>query len=117
MEDIEPIAGFPNKRTMLEVLYAQEGLSINQISARVGVSAGSIVRWMRLLEIPRRSRGGDNSKASLGWKLHRLDPRLVQGLSIRDLSRLVLASESYCYKFKKGVTALWNSALSAPSRG
>lgn len=109
MEDLDPIAGYPNKRAMLEALYVQEGLSIKQIAQRLGTGTATVERWMRLLGIPRRSRGGANSKAEVGWKIHRLDPRVVLRLSIRELAGLVQASESYCWKFIKGVQEGWNS--------
>src|SRR5438309_1960615 len=109
MDDIEPIAGFPNKRTMLEVLYVQEGLTIKTIAIRVGAATATVERWMRLLDIPRRSRGGRNSPATLGWKMHRIDPRVIHRLSIREISRLVQISEGYCYKFKKGQGVIWTS--------
>jgi transposase-like protein len=102
MDDIEPIAGYPTKRIMLEALYAQEGLSIKSIAARVGTSPATIERWMRLLEIPKRSRGGANTPAHYGWRIHRIDPRVVLRVSIRALSRMVQVSEAYCYKVRKG---------------
>lgn len=107
MDDLDPIAGYPTKRAMLEALYAKEGLSIKAVAARIGVSTAAVERWMRLLEIPRRSRGGANSPANLGWRLHRVDPRVVFRVSSRELSRLVSVSESYCWKFVKGAKRLW----------
>jgi transposase-like protein len=107
MDDFEPIAGYINKRTMLEALYEEEGLSVKSISHRLGISTAAIIRWMRELGIDRRSRGGANSPAHLGWKLHRIDPRVVFRLSIRDVSRLVQVSESYTFKFRKGWQVIW----------
>jgi len=112
VDDLDPIAGYSCKREMLNAVYTQEGLSIKTISNRIGVSTAAVERWMRLLGIPRRGRGGDNTKAEIGWRLHRIDPRVVHGLSIRDLARLVSASESYVWKFRKAVMQVWNSRLS-----
>lgn len=117
MDDLDPIAGYPNKRSMLEALYAQEGLSINQVASRIGTGPATVERWMRLLGVPKRGRGGNNSQAKIGWKIHRLDPRLVFRLSIRDLARLVQASESYVYKFVKGAKITWNFVSSARQQG
>jgi transposase-like protein len=102
MDDIEPIAGYPTKRAMLEALYAQEGLSIKSIAARLSLSPATIERWMRLLDVPKRSRGGANTPAHLGWRLHRVDPRAVFRIPIRALARLVQVSEAYIYRIKKG---------------
>lgn len=110
MDDLDPIAGYPNKKSMLEVLYVQEGLSINQVASRIGTGPATVERWMRLLGVPKRGRGGNNSQAKIGWRLHRINPRIVHSLSIRDLARLVQASESYVYKFRKGWSVTWNSA-------
>jgi len=113
VDDIEPIAGYPTKRAMLEALYAQEGLSIKSIAARLSLSPATIERWMRLLDVPKRSRGGANTPAYFGWRIHRVDPRVVLRVSIRTLSRLVQVSEAYCYRIKKGWSMTWNSASSA----
>lgn len=111
MDDFDSIAGYPNKRTMLEALYVEEGLSISQIASRLGHGTATVERWLRLLEIPKRSRGGSNNPTRIGWSIHRVDPRVVFCLSLRELARLVQASESRCYKYREGVKALWNSAL------
>ena len=108
MDDLDPIAGYPNKKSMLEALYAEEGLSINQIASRIGTGPATVERWMRLLGVPKRGRGGNNNQAKIGWRLHRIDPRVVFRLSLRDLARLVQASESYVYKFKRGAQVIWN---------
>ncbi|SRR6266446_2266652 len=117
MDDLDPIAGYVNKRAMLEALYVQEGLSVKTISSRLGTSTAAIIRWMRELGVTRRSRGGANSPATLGWKLHRVDPRVVFSLSIHDLSRLVQVSESYAFKFRKGEQVIWNFVSSAQQQG
>jgi transposase len=117
MEDTEPIAGYPTKRALLENLYVEEGLSISEIARRVGVSTTAVERWLKLLGIPRRGRGGNNNQARIGWKLHRLSQRVVFGLSLRELSKMVSASESRVYKYKEGVTATWNSASLARPQG
>lgn len=117
MDDLDPIAGYPNKRAMLEALYAEEGLSINQVATRIGTGPATVERWMRLLGVPKRGRGGNNSSAKIGWRLHRIDPRVVLGLPLRDLARLVQASESYVYKFKKGVTTTWTFVSSPQPPG
>lgn len=112
MEDLEPIAGYANKREMLNALYIQERLTIKEISKRLEVGSATVERWMRLLGIPRRTRGGPNTPARLGWLLHRLDPRWLHAQSSVDISRATGISEAYCYKFIKGVTQTWNSASS-----
>ena len=117
MDDFDPIAGYPNKKSMLESLYAQEGLSINQIALRIGIGPATVERWMRLLGVPKRGRGGNNSQAKIGWRLHRIDPRVALGLPLRELARLVQASESYCYKTRKGVTTTWNFVSSPQPPG
>jgi hypothetical protein len=108
MDDIEPIAGYINKRAMLEALYVQEGLPIKTIASRIGLGPATVERWMRLLDIPRRTRGGANDPARKGWRIHRLDPRLVLALSISKLSKLTGISESYIFKTKRGW--MWTSA-------
>jgi transposase len=117
MEDFDPIAGYPNKRTMLEALYVQEELSISQVSRRIGVSTASVERWLQLLGIPRRGRGGDHGTAKVGWRLHRLDPRVVFCLPIREVARMVQVSQSYVYKFIKAERMIWNSASLVPPQG
>ena len=114
MDDIEPIAGYPNKRTMLEELYGREGLSIRAISVRLGIGTATVERWMRMLEIPRRTRGGANTPAVLGWKMHHIDPRLIFSLPTRKLANLLGISESYIFKFRRGATATWNSPSFPP---
>src|ERR1700741_40105 len=105
MDDLEPIAGYANKRTMLEELYTHEGLAIREIAERLGVGTATVERWMVGLDIPKRGRGGDNMPAKLGWKIHRLDPRDITHMTVRDLARLVQASESYVWKFRRGMEA------------
>lgn len=117
MEDFEPIAGYPNKRTMLEALYTQEGLPIKTISSRLGISTAAVIRWMKELNIPRRPRGGANTPAYLGWRLHRIDPRVVFHLSIHELSNLVQISESYTFKHKKGWSITWTFVSSPQQLG
>lgn len=109
MDDFDPIAGYPNKRAMLEALYVQEELSISQVATRLGVGTATIERWLRLLEIPKRSRGGRNNPTRTGWRIHRVDPRVVFCLSLRELAGMVQASESRCWKYKEGVKGLWSS--------
>jgi len=113
MDDLEPIAGYPTKHAMLTALYVEEGLSIHQVADRIGVSTATVERWLRLLEIPKRSRGGRNNSTRIGWTLHRLDPRLVFALSLKDLALIVQGSESRCYKYREQVKRTWTSALSA----
>ena len=117
MDDLEPIAGYPNKRSMLEALYVEEGLSIKQLASRLRVGTATVERWLRLLGVPKRGRGGCNNSAKVGWALHRIDPRVVFCLSLRELAGMVQASESRCYKYRKGVEAIWNSALSHQPQG
>ena len=117
MDDFEPVAGYKNKRELLEDLYVRERLSISQVAARVGHGVATIDRWLRLLEIPRRGRGGPNNPATIGWAIHRLDPRYVFGASDKDVSRVLRVSGSIVYKYKRGVMAIWNSALSVQQQG
>jgi transposase-like protein len=117
MDDLDPIAGYPNKKAMLEALYAEEGLSINQVASRIGTGPATVERWMRLLGVPKRGRGGNNSSAKIGWRLHRCDPRVVLGLPLRDLARLVQASESYVYKARKGWSMTWTFVSSPQPPG
>jgi hypothetical protein len=107
MDDIEPIAGYRNKREMFQALYDEEGLSIKAIAIRIGTGPATVERWMRMLDIPRRHRGGANTAARLGWRVHRIDPRVVLRVSTRTLSRMVQVSEAYCYKVKKGWMETW----------
>lgn len=113
MDDIEPIAGYPTKRAMLEALYTDECLSIKAIADRLGLGTATIERWMRLLNVPKRHRGGPNTPATLGWKMHRIDPRVTFTLTIKQLASLLGISEAYVYKFRKGATAIW-TLLSFP---
>jgi len=109
MDDTQPICGYPSKRALLEDLYVKEGLSIAQIAGRLEVGTATVERWLRLLEIPRRPRGGDNSTSRLGWTLHRLDPRVVFTHTTARIVEFTGASPSFIWKFRKGVTAIWNS--------
>jgi transposase-like protein len=110
MEDIEPIAGYPNKRAMLEAMYVKEGLSIPIIARRLGLGTTTIVRWLHDLQVPTRAPGGDNTRAKLGWRLHRLDPRVVFRHSVRQLAGMVAVSEAYTRRYRKGVTRIWTFA-------
>jgi hypothetical protein len=108
MEDTEPCCGYPTKRAMLEDLYVKNQLSIAQIAKRISTGSATIERWLRLLEIPRRSRGGANNTAYLGWNIHRLDPRFVFGSGNRIVAEVIGASTSFVWKYKKGVTDIWS---------
>lgn len=117
MDDLDPIAGYPTKRAMLEDLYVKEGLSIHATAKRVGVGPATIERWLRLLAIPKRGRGGDNTTEIVGWRIHRLDPRSVSGLPVRAIAWMVSASESRVWKFKRGREVVWSFVSSVQQQG
>jgi transposase len=108
MNDHEPFAGFANRRVMLEVLYTKEGLSMESISLRVGVSHSLIQLWMKRYDIPTRTRGGTNTKAAIQWRIHRIDPRVLFTTGNPELATIFSCSESLIYKYKRGVTKAWN---------
>src|SRR5258707_15646755 len=117
MDDLESIAGYVNKRAMLEDLYITEELSIKQVACRIGVGTATVERWLRLLEIPKRSRGGRNNSTRIGGALHRIDPQGKVSLSLKKVASIVQGRESRGYKYREGVKRGWNFVLSVQQQG
>jgi transposase len=114
VEDNEPIAGYENKRAMLQALYIEEGLSITQLAKRLDVSNFTLFRWMTELDFPRRPRGGAHAPGRVLWKLHRLDPRVLHKSRDVHIAKWLSCSVSIVYKFKRGVYLTWSSPSLAP---
>lgn len=56
MQRVEWIQHRPLEQVLYD-LYVIRGLTITQVCAELGVSRPSVIRWMRLYNIPRRARG------------------------------------------------------------
>ncbi len=42
---------------MLWELYVRDGLTVREVAARLGITAGAVSRWMERLDIPARPVG------------------------------------------------------------
>lgn len=99
----EEIAGYVSRKAMFEDLYYTEGLSLTQISVRVGVSKTQLVHWMDELGMERRGRGGDQASGKHMWFIHHMDPRMALTVSFNQVVMFLPCSYSLFYKYKRGV--------------
>lgn len=58
--DILNTLGFESERSMLQELYVEQRLSINQLAQAIGFSAFAVRRRLIVNNIPLRARGGPN---------------------------------------------------------
>lgn len=93
--------GYSNERDMLEKMYLDENRSIGEISNLLSCGSATVSRRMDVLQIPKRSRGGDNNPGQQTFKLTHLDQRVVLSLPLNDLPDLTKISRSMWYKYRR----------------
>lgn len=92
--------GYDDAEDMFKDLYVTQGLSMSQISRRLGLGPATVNNWLRKLGISTRSRGGANRSSVLHYKLHLMDQRYVFTKSNAFLADILRMNPSYVYKYK-----------------
>lgn len=117
MEDWDGLAkamGYGNEEGMLRSLYIDEELGLKECAKRVHCGQATFASRLIKHNIPRRPAGGANNTCRVSKLLFRMDQRLLFNLSDLQISQITGAHWSSVYKYKKGVTSIWNSAPSPP---
>jgi TyrR family helix-turn-helix protein len=95
--------GYKDEESMLRLLYA-EGLSMESIGERLGMSHTAVNRRMNKYGIERRTAGGSNNHGLQSWRLARADQRLVFGLPDTLVAEMFQVHRSTVYKYKREAT-------------
>ena len=99
-DDLARRIGYNNEFEMMNHLYTDEGLSIHEISLRLGCATFTVKRHLDACKIVMRGRGGNNNKARQTLKLFRLDQRAILLHPLDKLAELSGTSRSLCYKYR-----------------
>jgi hypothetical protein len=94
--------GFKDEKDMLVSLY--EGASIPEMAEVLRSSTGTILKRLIRYDIPRRKRGGVQSKASTRYKMFHVDQRIIMVLGLTECSASIGVSTSSLYKYKQWKT-------------
>lgn len=113
-EDWDGIArsiGFIDEKQMLTKFYTDWGMSISDISKRLGSGTTTIVRRLSICHITKRGKGGPNNSANQRRKLFHLDQRFVMFASLEKVAGMVRCSKSCVYKYRRSVTGGFDGVL------
>ena len=93
--------GYLNECDMFTKLYLDEHRSIAMLSLLLQAGSATISSRLDKLNIPKRSRGGDNNSGWQTWKLSHFDQRIVLYLPLDQLPEMTGISRSLWYKYKR----------------
>lgn len=110
MKDWDSIAsflGYEHEYDMLYDLYIIQGLSAQKIADKLECGQPTLVRRLRIKQIPRRKRGGAQGSQKEWTRLHLMDQRIVFFNSMALVASMMKVSVSCVYKYRRG----WKNAL------
>jgi hypothetical protein len=96
--------GYNNEKEMLTDFYTSQSLSISEIASRINVGHFTVKRHLEDLNIPLRTRGGNNASNSQSKKMFHLDQRVVLSNFYNSLAPNIKVSPSMLYKYQRSIT-------------
>lgn len=92
---------FRDERHMYEVMYEEEGRSVQEIADILQCGTATLNRRMHAYQIRKRPRGGARTASEKASVLFYMDQRVIMALSNKLLAELLNMSYSRIYSYKR----------------